>query len=658
MISAWLVMGMTLLALSSLPFASMRARIDAFAGDGSADPYTPQLHRRLQITAMLGGVASMAASLFLWKRRLALVRRTEACTRRFHADAAATLRVVAFLGRDCGTMMIVVTAAALAVRIPHLHVPMRYDEAYTFLLYASEPWFVTITRYDAPNNHVFHSVCVSIATWLFGDDPWTIRTPAFLAGVLLAPISSFLGRCWQDRAAGWISGLAVAGASQLIEYSVNARGYTILAVLVVVSVLLTELIVRRANLFASVLFVVAMALGFWTVPTMLYAAAAIGAYVALRGWTADWPRARKQHYWRRWRLLAASTGVAVLVLYSPILLVNGPSPWTTDLQAEHEAPSGFFARLPYVVAEYYDWATYDLPWGVPLLAAAGLLIFFVDPGNPKLTFRRQTLAACAVPVMVSAFQRIQPPPRVWLFAMPLIFVAAGCGLSSLANWLGYARRYRSDVSTPFSLPAALLRGMWTTVFALVFFAVPVAVALRHDPSRQAIQLGICPEAAAIIDILRPELREDEPIIAVAPVSAPLIYYARRSRLAERHFVRPTAPQGKAFLLVTKNYPQTVSRVLEELGLTRLFDAKTFEVWREFPTVTIYRRPAESGSLLTPSAARRPDEPSPQFGSNPCRPEKKGIYVDVFSAIGRNRNRSLAIIPTWPNSAAARSPAFP
>ena len=110
---------------------------------------------------------------------------------------------------------------------------MRYDESVTFVHYASRPWYIALTNYTAPNNHVFHSLLVHASTWIFGGAPWAIRLPALIAGILLVPASYVAARALVREARGALAASLVAGSSMLVEYSTNARGYTILALVFV-----------------------------------------------------------------------------------------------------------------------------------------------------------------------------------------------------------------------------------------------------------------------------------------------------------------------------------------------------------------------------------------------------------------------------------------
>ena len=106
---------------------------------------------------------------------------------------------------------------------------MRVDEAATYLFYVRKPPLYGLVSYTLPNNHVFHTLLVSVSTFVFGNHPWAIRMPAFLAGVAMIPLAFAAGRRIHGDAAGLITAAFVASSSVLIEYSTNARGYTIVA---------------------------------------------------------------------------------------------------------------------------------------------------------------------------------------------------------------------------------------------------------------------------------------------------------------------------------------------------------------------------------------------------------------------------------------------
>src|SRR5205807_1142091 len=85
--------------------------------------------------------------------------------------------------------------------------------AATYLFYVRKPPLYGLVSYTLPNNHVFHTLLVSVSTFLFGDHPWAIRLPAFLAGVAMIPLAFAAARRIHGDAAGLITAAFVALAA-------------------------------------------------------------------------------------------------------------------------------------------------------------------------------------------------------------------------------------------------------------------------------------------------------------------------------------------------------------------------------------------------------------------------------------------------------------
>src|SRR5262249_38761495 len=151
----------------------------------------------------------------------------------------------------------------------------RFDEASSFNRYVQFPFYICVSNYSAPNNHVFYTLLARFSYLIFGNEPWALRLPAFLAGIILIALCYAVIRDMYGRAAGLFAAAMTASSSILIEYSTNARGYTVTAVLFLGMLWLAQFLLRTANPFAWVLFSILGALGLFTVPVMAYPIAAI-----------------------------------------------------------------------------------------------------------------------------------------------------------------------------------------------------------------------------------------------------------------------------------------------------------------------------------------------------------------------------------------------
>ena len=124
------------------------------------------------------------------------------------------------------TSLIILSIAAVIVRLPMLSRPMGTDESASFIYYASHPLWVPLTIYGSPNNHILHSVLMHISWKIFGGAEWALRLPAFLAGIAIIPLTYIVARALSDRGALLAASLAAA-APVLVDYSTDARGYTL-----------------------------------------------------------------------------------------------------------------------------------------------------------------------------------------------------------------------------------------------------------------------------------------------------------------------------------------------------------------------------------------------------------------------------------------------
>src|SRR5262245_7727975 len=75
----------------------------------------------------------------------------------------------------------------VGLRTAFLDRVIRGDEAVTYLRFVSKPLSEGLSSYDTTNNHPLHTLLAHITTSVVGNQPWTLRLPAFIAGILIIP---------------------------------------------------------------------------------------------------------------------------------------------------------------------------------------------------------------------------------------------------------------------------------------------------------------------------------------------------------------------------------------------------------------------------------------------------------------------------------------
>lgn len=555
-----------------LPFSWMRGQIDRYAADGAAEPYTPALHQRLQFAALALAAALLAgARLIDWKRD-----RVSAAIDRFvrHARRHAALLAGA-ARRDVAAFFwptAALTLLAALVRVPFLNQPIRFDEAHTFLEYAAQPWFVAVSKYDAPNNHVLHSLCVLLSTRMFGEAEWAIRLPALLAGIALVPATMKLAQITSGNGAAAFAGLLAAVSSPLIEYSTSARGYSLIGLFTVVGWLGLLSAVRGANPAGWIFWGLSAVLGCWTIPVMIYPIAMQVAWLSgciLRCRS----RTRRRLLAGRGLTMLAWSGIAVLLLYAPILLVAGPSALVANPYVTRLTRSAFIERLPQWLGSVSSLLARDLPQPVLglLLAAA---VYACLPGMRRGPARLAAALSVLVPLMLVFLQRVHPFPRVWVFLLPLAFALSAAGLADASL------RFPRAARPAFQGALFLMLGVW-----------PLWTLWSSNSILSSTAGGSLPEAEQIILDLKPVLADGEPIVAVSPSTQQLVYYARRHGLDPHHFNWPGAGRTRsdcAAVIVHKGEGQTLQSVLSALSLNDTTGRLPLQLWQDYPQASVYR----------------------------------------------------------------------
>lgn len=395
-----------------------------------------------------------------------------------------------------------ITAIGVVGRLLSLWQPMRYDESVTWAYFAGRSWGTIVSSYPFPNNHVLFSLLAKASSLIAPFQPWALRLPAFVAGVAIVPLVWAVGRRVATPAVGLSGAALAAGSTTLILYSTNARGYSIVVALFLVLLLVADRIRESGRLTHWGALALVGALGFYTIPVMLYPFGVVTGWLLLAALRADATQRRRLVAGVAVTSLVA--GALALALYSPIIRSAGPgalignrfvapSPWVT-----------FAADLPRHVAETLVTWTSPLPWWMfPVLLLAALF------GVVRAGLRgRPSLALAAVlwcGLLLVATHRV-PFVRVWLFLLPLFYLAVARGAFRLLA--------RTRVAAALHSPGS----------AIVLAASVTTLAILGNTVRSSDDTGIFPSAADVTANLAGVLRPGDRVLAPIPTNGPLLYY--------------------------------------------------------------------------------------------------------------------------------------
>jgi hypothetical protein len=403
-------------------------------------------------------------------------------------------------------------ALGVALRALHLDLPMRYDETVTYVSYASQGWEHITSSYQNPNNHVFHSLLVAWLTGWLGDDPVIIRLPAFLAGCALLPAVAWVAYRVHGREAALIATALVATSPVLIEFSTNARGYSLVALGVVLAVGAGAALLAGAGWIVWLAWIEIGVLGLYTIPTMAI------PWLGLTLWLG-WSLASSSQPGRRARALAPLAVVTTLIgavsvtLYWAIVANEGAGALLGNRFVAPEPAVAFLAGTPHAIADILRHWSRGIP--LPLAVLALLCVLAGLRPDPALRPWRRLLVSLGVAALAALLAvRNWGEPRIWQWAVPVLAVQAAIGASTLRMKLA-----------PRTLPAS------GTLVAFAWCGLMSAQLLLANPVRASLDTGAFPAVQEIFEGVAADYRMGDMIVGDFVGVEPLRFYLRRWAVA-------------------------------------------------------------------------------------------------------------------------------
>jgi len=540
--------GLALVIPAFLPYGILKHLADTLRGDGNFQSLKES--NALVFRLLLGSIALVlfAAAYCIGSGHLKAVR---LWLGRYLSDFIAFIKALkpSRSERIALAALLLILAVAVIFRLVRIYDGMNHDESYTFVVFSSPSLFNTLSNYHLPNNHVLNSLLIYFSTHLFGIQPWAVRLPALLAGLLLIPATYALARTVYDKYTALISALLMAILPGAILYATTARGYSLVALFTVLTLWLANFLRSSKNLFAWSLLVLFSALGFYSVPVFLFPFGMVFAWLFFENLFADPGEYDSRiNFLRYWLLAGFGTAVLVLILYTPIFIYTGAdkvfaNPWVTP-----DAWLGFIPSIPgHLLAVWQEWTSGFSPvWAYGL----GLGFLFCLVFHRRLTRQRFPLQIAAF-VWIAALMLVQRPigvTKIWVFLQApfLIWCAAG--------WMGLLKDLRLGFVRNVSV-AAIMTGV-----AVLITAAGAIRALPGIPPRWAVKGAVENTVLFIKDQLDPQ----DLIIVDAPYDASIWYYSRLYGLTDSRFDR-RLPFDHLFVIVSHTDNQTVPSVLQDRG---------------------------------------------------------------------------------------------
>jgi len=392
------------------------------------------------------------------------IRRLGPDTKNFFEDIS--WRVQSRLDKIC---LVGLTVLSILPRVSLMNTLFLHDESYTYVAFASGTFWHTISDYHFPNNHVFFSVILNLTARIFGNQQWALRIPTVFFGVLMVPVMYFVARKLYNRETAILSSALVAFFPEFIQRSTSARGYILLALIGLMLLGLAAYVRTKKNLFAWFMITVLSALGFFTIPIMIYPFGGVFLWLFLSGVLMDLGPDYKNRwkFYKLWFVSGISASILTVILYSPILLSDPESLLNNGFIAPL-SPSTFLSIIKGRLINTWNLWMYAIPVWLVYLLVIGLVIGLLFHGKYATHKIPTQVAFVAWIALVILILKRDTEPRMWSIMLAFLLLWCAVGVAVLLQWL--TLKMSTDVLQP--ALAMILLGVLLVQNVLVIPAIP------------------------------------------------------------------------------------------------------------------------------------------------------------------------------------------
>lgn len=542
------ILALVFILTALMPYGILKQLANSLMSDGNFDSLKEQNAPIFKILLGITGLLFLSAAIGIRTRRLQSVL---GLLRKYVSDLTEFIHALRPTKVDAFSLAALILIIGLAVisRLVHINDGMNHDEAYTFVVFSSTSLFNIVTNYHLPNNHILNSLLIFFSTHLFGIQPWAVRLPALIAGVLLIPASYALAKAIYDKNTALLSALLIAILPGAILYSTIGRGYSLVALFTILTLWLANYLRQYKNLFAWSLLILFFALGFYSIPVMLFPFGMVFIWLFFENLIASpGVYGSKINFLKYWLFAGVGTIMLVLILYTPIFIYTGVEKVFANQFVLPESWLGYIPSIPgRLLTIWHTWINGLSSIWIYLLIA-GFVLSLVFHG--RIARQRFPLQIAAL-IWVTALILIYRPVIGWKI---WVFLQAPFMIWSAAGIMGLLKDFHLKVARNVSVGAI---GIGIALLLTVVNIIPIVPTI---PDRWAEKGPVELTVLSIKDRLTPQ----DLIIIDLPYDAALWYYSHLYGLADSRFNK-LRPFDELFVIVSRSDEQTVQSVIQARG---------------------------------------------------------------------------------------------
>lgn len=462
-------------------------------------------------------------------------------------------------------------AFSIIIRIYYLNTTLRFDEAFSFSFY-KKPFLSLITDYSHSNNHVLSSILIHFFYKIFGLELWAIRMPALISGILFVPFTYLAARIISNKEAALLTMGITACSTVIIEFSTNARGYMLMLLAYIIILSLSDLLIKKQNLFAWLLFAVFSSIGFYSLFAMVYPFIFIIIWIFLSSILENSQVSLKKPI-TNIVIFSILSLVFTLLLYLPMVMKSGLKQFIYSNNNKHYDPWNIYLKslLGMLRATWQQW-TIGIPFLLSIIFIVGIIIatfYFKRISKFKIPIH---LISIILFIFILLFKTPIDYSRFFLFLLPVFIIVSSSGILFIISSISRKNNRINRISI--------------NIFIVIFILVISIFSISNNSIDLISDTGKLPDAPGITDYLKEKLVEGDVVLSRCPSNLILEYYFKKDEIPSKYINNPDILNSRIFFVINKTTDQTIDFVSEVYDLKKgLY--KTPVLVKETPYADIY-----------------------------------------------------------------------
>jgi len=383
--------------------------------------------------------------------------------------------------------------------------------------------------------------------------------PALISGVMLVPTGYILAKSWYGNKVALVTAVLIATFPELIQYSVNARGYSLMALFTLLLLISANYARLHKNSAAWFMVGIFGAFGFYTLPIMAYPLLIVYSWLGLSWIIGDYTRDYSKFNFIFSIFCSGIFTVGLgLALYIPVFKNWGIKSLFANDYTQALGMQVFKETLLSRLLDTWrmlDQGVIPLIGGFILFGFVLSCLYFIKIGKIKIPMQ---ITSILVIIIMVAIQRPNIYYRTWIFYIPLLTMWCAAG------WMSIGRQQIVISKLPGKPKISTIVGL---LIAIIFSLNGVFYVMKLAPSAKNVTGDV--ELATLF--IQEHLGENDIVVITANDDARMWFYFEKYGLGRDYFSR-VKPFENAFVVVSNSADQTIPFVISERGPDKGFFA--------------------------------------------------------------------------------------